>query len=319
MTPVTAELAPDAGRFVAHARWLLDEGCHGLVIFGTTGEANSFSVEERIDAARGRARRRPAAEPDPGRHRLLRAHRQRAADPPRAGAGRGGRADAAAVLLQGQSRRGAVRELRSGHPALGSAGVRPLPLPFPAALRRADHARPDRAPARPLSGHAQGRQGQLGRLEQHADADRALPAARDLPRRRDPAAAGPRARRRGLHQRVLQRQHPRDPQALRRFRARRRRARRAAGRAHHGAQGAAAAAADPGDEASGRRPPGRPRLAPGAPAVPAAAGRRGRRRSRASSRRSTGGSLREPEAPVARCTSPAISRFPTAPRAASTT
>jgi 4-hydroxy-tetrahydrodipicolinate synthase len=48
MTPVDADLAPDAGRFVAHARWLLGEGCHGLVVFGTTGEANSFSVEERI-------------------------------------------------------------------------------------------------------------------------------------------------------------------------------------------------------------------------------------------------------------------------------
>ncbi len=47
MTPVSEDLAPDARRFVAHARWLLDEGCHGLVIFGTTGEANSFSVEER--------------------------------------------------------------------------------------------------------------------------------------------------------------------------------------------------------------------------------------------------------------------------------
>ena len=71
----------------------------------------------------------------------------------------------------------------------------------------------------PLSGHAQGRQGQLGRLEQHPDADRALPRARDLPRRRDPAAAGARGRRCGLHQRVLQRQHARDPQALRRLRA----------------------------------------------------------------------------------------------------
>jgi 4-hydroxy-tetrahydrodipicolinate synthase len=48
MTPLTEELAPDARRFVAHARWLLDEGCHGLVVFGTTGEANSFSVDERI-------------------------------------------------------------------------------------------------------------------------------------------------------------------------------------------------------------------------------------------------------------------------------
>jgi 4-hydroxy-tetrahydrodipicolinate synthase len=47
LTPVDQDLNPDAGRFVAHARWLLDEGCHGLVAFGTTGEANSFAVDER--------------------------------------------------------------------------------------------------------------------------------------------------------------------------------------------------------------------------------------------------------------------------------
>jgi 4-hydroxy-tetrahydrodipicolinate synthase len=49
MTPVDEDLKPDAARFVAHARWLLDEGCHGLVVFGTTGEANSFAVDERIE------------------------------------------------------------------------------------------------------------------------------------------------------------------------------------------------------------------------------------------------------------------------------
>jgi 4-hydroxy-tetrahydrodipicolinate synthase len=48
LTPVDQDLKPDATRFVLHARWLLDEGCHGLVVFGTTGEANSFSAEERI-------------------------------------------------------------------------------------------------------------------------------------------------------------------------------------------------------------------------------------------------------------------------------
>jgi 4-hydroxy-tetrahydrodipicolinate synthase len=48
LTPVDADLNPHPSRFVAHARWLLDNGCHGLVIFGTTGEANSFSVDERI-------------------------------------------------------------------------------------------------------------------------------------------------------------------------------------------------------------------------------------------------------------------------------
>ena len=48
LTPVDQDLNPDAARFVAHARWLMDEGCHGLVVFGTTGEANSFAVDERI-------------------------------------------------------------------------------------------------------------------------------------------------------------------------------------------------------------------------------------------------------------------------------
>jgi 4-hydroxy-tetrahydrodipicolinate synthase len=49
LTPVDADLNPHADRFVAHARWLLDNGCHGLVVFGTTGEANSFAVDERIE------------------------------------------------------------------------------------------------------------------------------------------------------------------------------------------------------------------------------------------------------------------------------
>jgi 4-hydroxy-tetrahydrodipicolinate synthase len=49
LTPMTDDLAPDPARFVAHLRWLLDNGCHGAAIFGTTGEATSFSVEERIE------------------------------------------------------------------------------------------------------------------------------------------------------------------------------------------------------------------------------------------------------------------------------
>jgi 4-hydroxy-tetrahydrodipicolinate synthase len=49
LTPVDEELRPEPRRFVAHARWLLEQGCHGLGVFGTTGEANSFSVDERIE------------------------------------------------------------------------------------------------------------------------------------------------------------------------------------------------------------------------------------------------------------------------------
>ena len=47
LTPFTAAGEPDAGRFVAHARWLLDQGCSGLAPFGTTSEGNSLSTAER--------------------------------------------------------------------------------------------------------------------------------------------------------------------------------------------------------------------------------------------------------------------------------
>jgi 4-hydroxy-tetrahydrodipicolinate synthase len=48
MTPFTADLAPDPVRFVDHCRWLLEQGATGLAPFGTTGEANSLSVDERL-------------------------------------------------------------------------------------------------------------------------------------------------------------------------------------------------------------------------------------------------------------------------------
>jgi 4-hydroxy-tetrahydrodipicolinate synthase len=47
LTPLDAALAPDHARFVAHCRYLLSEGCDGIALLGTTGEANSFSVGER--------------------------------------------------------------------------------------------------------------------------------------------------------------------------------------------------------------------------------------------------------------------------------
>ncbi len=42
LTPFRADLSVDATRFVAHCRWLLDEGADGLAVFGTTSEANSL-------------------------------------------------------------------------------------------------------------------------------------------------------------------------------------------------------------------------------------------------------------------------------------
>src|SRR6516164_737409 len=48
LTPFTPGGEPDAGRFIAFCRWLLDQGAGGLAVFGTTSEANSMSGAERI-------------------------------------------------------------------------------------------------------------------------------------------------------------------------------------------------------------------------------------------------------------------------------
>ena len=53
LTPMREDLSIDRAAFAAHCRRLLDAGCHGLAIFGTTGEANSLSIDERIDAWTG--------------------------------------------------------------------------------------------------------------------------------------------------------------------------------------------------------------------------------------------------------------------------
>ncbi|ONG46839.1 dihydrodipicolinate synthase family protein [Pseudoroseomonas deserti] len=47
LTPLDAQLNPDHAAFAEHAKWLLAEGCDGIAMLGTTGEANSFSVAER--------------------------------------------------------------------------------------------------------------------------------------------------------------------------------------------------------------------------------------------------------------------------------
>jgi 4-hydroxy-tetrahydrodipicolinate synthase len=48
VTPFTADLAPDPERFVRQCRWLLSQQV-GLAVFGTNSEANSLSVDERIE------------------------------------------------------------------------------------------------------------------------------------------------------------------------------------------------------------------------------------------------------------------------------
>jgi 4-hydroxy-tetrahydrodipicolinate synthase len=48
VTPFGADLRPDPERFVRQCRWLLSQNV-GLAVFGTNSEANSLSVEEKID------------------------------------------------------------------------------------------------------------------------------------------------------------------------------------------------------------------------------------------------------------------------------
>ena len=47
LTPFSDDLKPDVRRFIAHCQWLLSQHS-GLAMFGTTSEANSLAVEERI-------------------------------------------------------------------------------------------------------------------------------------------------------------------------------------------------------------------------------------------------------------------------------
>src|ERR1700751_4367918 len=46
-TAIDGNGEPDSARSTALARLLLDNGCDGLNVLGTTGEATSFSVDER--------------------------------------------------------------------------------------------------------------------------------------------------------------------------------------------------------------------------------------------------------------------------------
>ena len=48
LTPFNDDSSVATDLYVAHAQWLLEQGCAGLVPFGTTGEALSVGIDERI-------------------------------------------------------------------------------------------------------------------------------------------------------------------------------------------------------------------------------------------------------------------------------
>jgi len=52
LTPFNDDLSVATSLYVAHAKWLFDQGCAGIAPFGTTGEALSVGIDERIAAIR---------------------------------------------------------------------------------------------------------------------------------------------------------------------------------------------------------------------------------------------------------------------------
>jgi len=52
LTPFNDDLSIATDLYVSHAKWLFGEGCVGIVPFGTTGEALSIGIDERIEAVR---------------------------------------------------------------------------------------------------------------------------------------------------------------------------------------------------------------------------------------------------------------------------
>src|SRR6201996_4656917 len=67
LTAMNADLSIDLDRMAAHCRWLLANGCNGLAVLGTTGEANSLGIQERIGLLEGLIERGiPASKMLPG-------------------------------------------------------------------------------------------------------------------------------------------------------------------------------------------------------------------------------------------------------------
>lgn len=48
-TAIAADGTPDFRLFTAHCKALIEEGCDGVALLGTTGEANSFGLKQRMD------------------------------------------------------------------------------------------------------------------------------------------------------------------------------------------------------------------------------------------------------------------------------
>lgn len=53
LTPFNDDMTVAADLYAAHAKWLFEQGCAGIAPFGTTGEALSVGIDQRIAAIEG--------------------------------------------------------------------------------------------------------------------------------------------------------------------------------------------------------------------------------------------------------------------------
>jgi len=59
LTPLTASFEPNIPTLVRHAQWLLESGSDGVALLGSTGEANSLTLEQRLSIIEQTARELP--------------------------------------------------------------------------------------------------------------------------------------------------------------------------------------------------------------------------------------------------------------------
>lgn len=202
LTPFTATLEPDTARFIAHCRWLVDNGA-GLAVFGTNSEAASLSTTERItltdallEAGIPSGRLMPGtgacALPD-----AVALSRHASA------AGAGGLLVLPPFFFKGVTEDGVFGYYAEIIERVGS-GCAPVYLyHIPPAHLRPDHTRTHRAPARAVSDRDRRCERLLGRLEQHQGNARPLRGRRlrRLPGERIVPVGGTPSRCRRVHQR----------------------------------------------------------------------------------------------------------------------
>ena len=166
VTPFKADLSPDQERLLAHCRWLLSNDV-GLAVFGTNSEANSMSVDERVDlldylVSNGIAPHRMmpgtgcSALPDTVR---LTSHAVKL--------GAAGALMLPPFYYKGVSDDGLFRSFSEVIERVGDARLRVYLYNIPPVSQVTDHRCADRAVAQGLPDYHRGREGFLWRLGNH--------------------------------------------------------------------------------------------------------------------------------------------------------